>query len=113
MSDSNPRALLERISLIVYDADIFNCSRQCEQSRSAGQSLDQTPPPYVNYPPSPIWTIGEAALADEAGALPIAYPAGTGLPQDAASAGLRAQPTCRFTSDERFTYRFHTNWRSH
>jgi hypothetical protein len=27
VSDSNPRALLERTSLIVYDADIFNCSR--------------------------------------------------------------------------------------
>jgi hypothetical protein len=28
MSDSNPIALPERTSLIVYDADIFNCSRQ-------------------------------------------------------------------------------------
>ena len=27
MSDSNPRALLERTSLIAYDADIVNCSR--------------------------------------------------------------------------------------
>ena len=28
MSDSNPIAVLERTSLIVYDPDIFNCSRQ-------------------------------------------------------------------------------------
>ena len=28
MSDSNPTPLLERTSLIVYDPDIFNCSRQ-------------------------------------------------------------------------------------
>jgi hypothetical protein len=28
MSDSNPIALPKRTSLIVYDADIFNCSRQ-------------------------------------------------------------------------------------
>jgi hypothetical protein len=27
MSDSNPVAILERTSLIVYEADIFNCSR--------------------------------------------------------------------------------------
>jgi hypothetical protein len=27
VSDSNPSVLLERTSLIVYEADIFNCSR--------------------------------------------------------------------------------------
>jgi hypothetical protein len=26
MSDSNPIAVLERTSLIVYEADVFNCS---------------------------------------------------------------------------------------
>ena len=36
MSDSNPSARLERTSSIVYDADIFNCSRQDNDRRRKG-----------------------------------------------------------------------------
>ncbi len=39
MSDSNLMALFERTSLFVYDADIFNCSRQAHSLLRGGGAV--------------------------------------------------------------------------
>jgi hypothetical protein len=45
MSDSNPSAPLERTSSIVYDADIFNCSRHLPML-----SLSTSPDSLSHFP---------------------------------------------------------------
>ena len=53
MSDSNSIAVLEQTSLIVYDPDIFNCSRHWNSSRFVRRHTTVTPRRCFTVPKLP------------------------------------------------------------